>query len=96
MGLSDRVASVVAFLRVGYPGRAPSLGYSPLLALLPRRVADDELPAIARRLLAPTRRRVDNADVGVAIIGVTDEMPSVEEIDRVRRLVHAMGTSSDR
>lgn len=93
MGLSARVASVVTFLRAGYPSRAPSFGYEPLLALLPRRVADDELTAIARRLLAPRRpRRIDDTDVGVAIIGVTHELPSVDDIDRVRRLVDAMAT----
>lgn len=87
MGLGDRVASVVAFLRAGYPARAPDAGYAPLLALLPRRVSDDEVVAIAERLLTPWRRPIDlpidSADVGVEIIGITDEMPSADDIERV-------------
>lgn len=87
MSLGDRVASVVAFLRAGYPTRAPGAGYAPLLALLPQRVSDDEVVAIANRLLTPWRRptdhAIDRADVGVEIIGVTDEMPSAEDIERV-------------
>lgn len=96
MSLGARVASIVAFLRAGYPSRAPGLGYEPLLALLPRRVADDEVTSIARRLLTPRRRRgIDDADVGVAILGVTDELPSVEDIDRVRRMIDAIGSPGE-
>lgn len=88
MGLRDRVSSMVGFLRAGYPRRAPEVGYAPLLALLPRRVSDEEVRAIAQRLLAPRRRAVDSADVGVEIIGVTDEMPSADDIERVLVAVH--------
>lgn len=91
MSLSDRVLSVVAFLRAGYPSSAPALGYAPLLALLPRRVSDDEITTIARKLLAPRRRSVDNVDVGVEITRVTDQLPSVEEIERVQRRLSATG-----
>ncbi|WP_406816683.1 DUF3349 domain-containing protein [Mycobacterium sp. M23085] len=83
MSLRDRVSGVVTFLRAGYPKWAPDVGYSPLLALLPRRVSDDELVAIVKRLLTTRRSGIDSADVGVEIIGVTDEMPSADEIERV-------------
>ncbi|GAB1811651.1 DUF3349 domain-containing protein [Mycobacterium sp. MUNTM1] len=89
MGLRDRVFSVVAFLRAGYPRRAPEVGYAPLLALLPRRLSDDEIIAIAKRLLTPRRHAIDEADVGVEIIGVTDEMPSTDDIERVLVAVQA-------
>ncbi len=82
MSLRDRASNVLAFFRAGYPRCAPEVGYAPLLALLPRRMSDDELVAIVRLL---TRRRpaIDSADVGVEIIGVTDEMPSADDIERV-------------
>lgn len=89
MGLRDRVFSVVAFLRAGYPRRAPEAGYAPLLALLPPRVSDDEIITITKRLLTPHRHAIDYADVGVEIIGVTDEMPSAEDIERVLTAVQA-------
>lgn len=93
MGLRDRVLRVVAFLRAGYPGPAPEVGYAPLLALLPRRLSDDEISAIAKRLLTPHRHAIDHpidkADVGVEIIGVTDEMPCADDIERVLVVVQA-------
>jgi hypothetical protein len=44
-------------------------------------VTDDEVTAIARKLL--TVGRIDNADVGVAIIAVTDAMPDTHDAERV-------------
>jgi hypothetical protein len=83
MSLRNRVSSVVAFLRAGYPRPAPEVGYAPLLALLPRRVSDDELVAIVGKFVTPHRRAIDSADVGVEIIGFTGEMPSADDIERV-------------
>ncbi|OBI25883.1 DUF3349 domain-containing protein [Mycobacterium sp. E2238] len=91
MGLSDRVLSIVAFLRAGYPGCAPALGYAPVLALLPRRVSDAEAATIASKLLVAERRSITNVDVGVEITRVTDALPSVDEIERVQRRLSARG-----
>lgn len=90
MGLGDRVASVVAFLRAGYPTGMPAVGYAPLLALLPRRVSDDETRLIISKLV-PGRRPVDNVDVGVEITRVTHEMPLPDDIERVQRRLTAIG-----
>ena len=65
MGLGNRISSIVAFLRAGYPTGMPHFGYVPLLALLPRRVSDDEIRLIVSKFVAPKRRPIDNADVGV-------------------------------
>ncbi|WP_369830237.1 DUF3349 domain-containing protein [Mycobacterium sp. E1747] len=87
--------SIVAFLRAGYPAGAPALGYAPVLALLPRRVSDDEVTTIATRLLVGKRRSIcnsiSNVDVGVEITRVTDALPSVDEIGRVKGRLSAMG-----
>ncbi len=91
MGLRGGVSSIVAFLRAGYPSHAPAVGYAPLLALMPRRVCNDEVTMIASALIGRQRRRIDSADVGVEITRVTDEMPSLEDIDRVQRRLDAMG-----
>lgn len=89
MGWTGRVSSAVAFLRGGYPSAAPALGYAPLLALLPRRVSDDEVTAIATKLRAPQDVPITRVDVAVEITRVTDELPSADEIDRVRRRLSA-------
>jgi hypothetical protein len=90
MGLGDRVSSIVAFLRAGYPTGVPAVGYAPLLALLPRRVSDDEIRLVISRFV-PGRRPVDNIDVGVEITRVTHEMPSPDDIERVQRRLTAIG-----
>jgi len=91
MSLGDRASSIVAFLRAGYPAGMPALGYVPLLALLPRRVSDDEIRLIISKLM-PGRRPVDNVDVGVEITRVTREMPSPDDIERVQRRLAATGS----
>ncbi|OCB28138.1 hypothetical protein A9X02_03260 [Mycobacterium malmoense] len=111
MGLTDRVASIVAFLRAGYASGAPAVGYAPLLALLPRRVSDEEVTTIARKLLTAKRPSITNpsitnpsitgpsitdVDVGVEITRVTDRLPSWDEIDRVRRRLSGMGRAGHR
>jgi hypothetical protein len=90
MDLGERVSSILAFLRAGYPTCAPVVGYSSLLALLPRRVSDDEVTEIACEL-AVRGCPVDNADIGVQITRSIHEMPSPEDIKRVRRLLTAIG-----
>ncbi|MGE2814443.1 DUF3349 domain-containing protein [Mycobacterium heidelbergense] len=88
MSMGRRVASIVAFLRAGYPSGVPALGYVPLLALLPRRASDDEIRSVISKL-APGRRPLDGVDtrvdVGVEIIRVTNEMPLPDDIERVQR-----------
>jgi hypothetical protein len=91
MGLRGRVSSIIAFLRAGYPSDAPPTGYIPLLALLPRRLSDDEAARIATKLFWHKRRLFDRADVGVEITRLTDRMPSIEDIERVEHRLDAMG-----
>lgn len=95
MGLGNRISSIVAFLRAGYPIDMPRFGYVPLLALLPRRVTDDEIRVIVSKLVAPRRRQLDNADVGVEITRVTHEMPLPDDINRVQRRLASIGWSGN-
>ena len=85
MGLPARLSSVVAFLRSGYPAGMPGTGYAPMAALLPRRLTDDEVTVIMRKLTTRMRWPVGRVDVGVEITHVTDEMPSQEDIGRVQQ-----------
>ncbi len=57
MALSDVLTKIVGFLRAGYPEGVPDGDYIPLVALLRRRLSDDEVVAVAtervkRRLAA--------------------------------------------
>jgi hypothetical protein len=93
MGLADRVSSVAAFFRAGYARGAPATGYVPLLALLQRRVTDDEITAIVSKLIAHGRRLT--ADIGVEITRITDEMPALEDLARVQHRLAAFGRSDE-
>lgn len=81
------IGRIVAFFRKGYPDGAPVRGYVPLLALLRRRVTDDEILAIATRLIDRGRGPVDLADVGVEITRITDEVPSPADVARVQQRI---------
>jgi hypothetical protein len=91
MGLRAWKSRIVAFLRAGYPNGAPATGYVPLLALLPRKVSDDEAVLITSDLVRRKHRSIDTADVGVAITHVTGEMPSLDDIERVQHRLDATG-----
>jgi len=91
MGLGDLVARMVAFVRAGYPQGVPATDYVPLLALLRRRLSDDEVVAVASELAQHGTMPIDGTDIRVAITKITDEMPSPADADRVRRRLEAAG-----
>ena len=55
MRLSTILASVVGWLRAGYPEQAPRQGYVPLLALAPARLSEADVDAIADELIRAGR-----------------------------------------
>ncbi|OSC40552.1 DUF3349 domain-containing protein [Mycobacterium decipiens] len=88
MILTDRVSRIVAFMRAGYPTGMPLTGYVPLAALSRRRVSDEEITTIIGELVAH-RLPISDADVGVAITRITQQMPSLNDIERVQRRLAA-------
>src|ERR1700730_8368255 len=91
MPLSGLLTRIVAFLRAGYPEGVPAHDYIPLLALLRRRLSDDEVIAVATELMADGGMPVDGTDVRVAITKLTDEMPSPADTERVKQRLAAVG-----
>jgi hypothetical protein len=61
------------------------------LALLRRRLSEDEVVAVATELMSTGHRPVEGTDVRVAITKLTDEMPSPEDTERVERRLIAAG-----
>jgi Protein of unknown function (DUF3349) len=78
------VGRVVDWLRVGYPTGLPERDYVPLVALLRRRLSDDEVRAVSRLLVDNGVIADDRVNVGTAIAKVTSELPSDADIERVR------------
>jgi hypothetical protein len=93
--LSELVARFVAFVRAGYPHGVPETDYIPLLALLRRRLSDEEVTAVASQLAAAGDLDIDSADIGAAITRITDELPSPDDLDRVQRRLAAIGWPVD-
>jgi Protein of unknown function (DUF3349) len=91
MDLSQWVSSIVAFVRAGYPTGMPATGYVAAAALSRRRISKGEISCLARDLVMGQDRPITDADVGVAITRITDQLPSPEDIARVQRRVDATG-----
>jgi hypothetical protein len=91
MPLSGLLTRIVAFLRAGYPEGVPANDYIPLLALLRRRSSDDEVLAVATEMMSTGNTPVGGTDVRVAITKLTDDMPSYEDTERVKRRLVAAG-----
>ncbi len=89
--MSELVAKFVAFIRKGYPHGVPETDYIPLLALLRRRLSDDEVAGVARDLAQSGQLSIDAADIGFAITQITDDLPSPDDLDRVQRRLEAIG-----
>ena len=85
--------SVVAWLRAGYPDGIPPTDYFPVLALLSRRLSNDEVKLVARELMQ--RGDFDHVDIGVLITQLTDELPSPADVERVRERLAAKGWPLD-
>ena len=91
MPLPGFLGSIVGWLRAGYPEGIPESDYIPLLAVLSRRLSNDEVRLVAGELIASGELPVDNIDIGTVITKVTDELPREEDVDRVRAKLFAHG-----
>jgi len=91
--MSKFLTKIVEWITEGYPEGVPGPDRVPLFALLRRRLTDDEVKVVAQELL--NSRQIEDADIGVLITGITDEMPSREEIERVRERLAVYGWPLD-
>ncbi|WP_040870563.1 DUF3349 domain-containing protein [Nocardia exalbida] len=81
--------AIIGWLRVGYPDGVPESDYIPLLALLRRRLSDEEVARIAAELTGFGGADIDQADIQVMITKITNDMPSEADVARVRARVEA-------
>jgi uncharacterized protein (DUF2267 family) len=95
MRLADVGMKMVEFVRAGYPQGVPATDCFALLAVLRRRLTDDEGAAVAAQLAARGELTIDTAEISAAITHITDEPPSSDEVDRVQRRLEAIGWPSD-
>ena len=84
---------IVSWLRTGYPDGVPQNDYLPILALLARRLSNDEVMEIARQFLHMPHAGF--ADIGVEILRITDQLPAPLDVERVRAKLVAHGWPLD-
>jgi hypothetical protein len=87
------LTSIIEWLRAGYPEGIPPTDYFPVLALLTRRLSTDEVKAVAHEVMH--RNGFDDVDIGVLITQITDQLPSPQDIERVRARLAAKGWPLD-
>jgi hypothetical protein len=87
------LARIVAWITAGYPEGVPGPDRVPLLALLSRRLTDDEVKVVTDALT--DRGEFDHVDIGVLITEITDELPTAEDVERVRARLAARGWPLD-
>jgi hypothetical protein len=83
VALSGILGAIVDWLRAGYPNGVPQRDYVPLLAVLSRRLSDDEIRQVTDELATQGALPADRADVGVRITKLTDELPRADDVQRV-------------
>ncbi|MDN5618786.1 MAG: DUF3349 domain-containing protein [Kocuria sp.] len=89
--MRNLVASVIRWLRAGYPNGLPSQDYVPLVAVLRRRLAEDEVVDICRQLIDEGVMPAGSVDIGVEITKITDEMPLPGDVARVEEHLKHVG-----
>ena len=90
MALPPFLASVIDWLRAGYPEGVPQQDYMPLFALLASQLTNDEVAAIAAELEQAEHPESRQAWRD-AIEMVTHEVPKESDIARVRAHLAAGG-----
>lgn len=89
------VERVVDWLRIGYPEGVPSNDYVPVLALLRRRLTDEEVSLVAEKLvsIADADREVELEDAHEIMSKVLDGLPDEADMDRVLEHLKANGVT---
>ena len=81
----------VEWLRAGYPQGIPAGDYIPLVAVLKRRLTPEEIDELGRALARRGMLPATHVAVGSRYIKMTDEVPSIEELERVTTKLRESG-----
>ncbi len=87
------ISKIVSWVTAGYPEGVPGPDRVPLFALLSRRLSNDEIQVVVQELI--DRHEIDDVDIGVLITQMTDELPTPEDVERVRVTLAAHGWPLD-
>lgn len=91
--MAEFIEKIVAWITAGYPEGVPGPDRVPLFALLKRRLTDDEVKEIASAIISDSE--LDDTDINVFITKVTNELPSDDDVRRVRERLSLHGWPFD-
>ena len=91
--MANFIGRIVEWINAGYPEGVPGPDRVPLFALLKRTLTDDEVKTVAKALIE--QGEIADADIGVLVTQITDELPTPTEIERVRERLAAYGWPLD-
>ncbi|WP_019925149.1 phosphate signaling complex protein PhoU [Nocardia sp. BMG111209] len=95
MELPELLARILAWLRAGYPHGVGNHDYFPVLAVLGRRLTDDEVNQVVDELVTGGKLPADRIDAGAAIARLTLDLPRESDLARVRDRLLALGLAID-
>ena len=89
------IAQVLRWLGAGYPDGIPAQDRVPILALLRRRLTDDEVQEVCEAVAAQTGTDPDVSlvDAQVLMMRVLGELPGDDDVERVRARLEESGIS---
>ncbi|WP_040160867.1 DUF3349 domain-containing protein [Nigerium massiliense] len=82
---------LVAWFKAGYPAGIPEEDVLPVMALLRRRLSDQEVQQVGEELERKGLLPMRPLDVGAAYLKRTDQVPSPEELARVGQRLDEAG-----
>ncbi|MQY25944.1 DUF3349 domain-containing protein [Nocardia aurantia] len=95
MELPELLARILAWLRAGYPHGVPNHDYFPVLAVLGRRLTDDEVNQVVDELVTQDKLPAGRVDAGAVIARLTLDLPRESDLTRVRDRLLATGRAID-
>lgn len=77
------ISTVMGWLRSGYPEGVPPKDYFPLLAVLQRKLTDQEIREVVDALIEDGDTPIEVAEIEDTIVRLTREMPLDDDVRRV-------------
>ncbi|GAA4806674.1 DUF3349 domain-containing protein [Tomitella cavernea] len=77
------IAAVTGWLRAGYPEGVPPKDYFPLLAVLQRKLTDDEIREVVDALIEDVETPIEVSEIEDTIVRLTSESPLEDDVKRV-------------
>lgn len=77
------ISTVIGWLRNGYPDGVPPKDYFPLLAVLQRKLTDEEIREVVDALIADVSTPIEVEEIEETIVRLAGESPSDDDVRRV-------------